>query len=498
MAAVIAALAAGQPADAGGGWAQGAVSPIAEGVVLAEYRHGAPISSMALHVPAGAPVRFAPVVAHDRIGGGLETVASMCSRVGAVACVNANFSLCPSCDQPFGGVVRDGVILRTPAPDQDTVSVIKGRFTSQPWAWSAALHATGDGVAGGGPIGIDAVNAGPLPEGIVLHSPAYGDRTPTPAGGYELAVRAPEPLRTGPQQRQRVEIVSAHTGGGTIIPPDGLVLSATGRNADRLRQFVERHGATPIDLVLDSPAGLEQAFAGHPILLRDGVAAPLDQRDGKVVNRHPRTVIGWDDHGAVWIVVVDGRQDHSRGLTLAEATDHMRDLGATHAVNLDGGGSSTMVARCAHSLDLCVRNRPSDGRERSVTIALAVFGTPVAPPAPPAPAEPATVLEDAAEAPVVTTTVPAAPPPSPPTTQPAAVEEPEVVREAVPAPRSEEPSGVVLAGSTPDQRVIAALPAAPASRSGRGVLALLAATLVLTEAVALRRLRPFGRRRHPA
>ena len=495
MAVVTAAFAAGHPADAGGGWAQAAVSPIAEGVVLAEYTHGAPVRSMALHVPAGAPVRFAPVVARDRIGSGLETVSSMCSRVGAVACVNANFSLCPTCDQPFGGVVRDGVILRTPVPDQDTVSVVAGRFTSEPWPWAASLQPVGD-VTGGPPLGVDAINTGPIPQGIVVYSRAFGDHTRTPAGAYEVVVRAPAPLRTGPGQRQRLEIIGAHTAGAAPIPADGIVLTGTGNGADRLRQFVEQHRATPIDLVLDSPAGLEQAFAGHPILLRDGVAASLDHRDGKVVNRHPRTVIGWDDHGAVWIVVTDGRQDHSRGLTLAEATDHLRDLGATHAVNLDGGGSSTMVARCAHSLDLCVRNRPSDGRERSVTVALAVFGTMVAPPPPPPPPVPAIVLEVADEAPAITTTTaPPAPPPPPPEPEAAPAPEPKTVREAVPAPRTEASGGVVLAGSAPDQRVLAALPTASEGRSPRGALAVLAASLVLAEAVALRRLRSGGRRR---
>lgn len=495
VALVVAAFAPGQPAEAGGGWAPGPPSTIADGVVLSEYSHDGPVRSMALHVPPGAPVRFAPVVSHDRIGGGLETVGSMCTRVGAVACVNANFSLCPTCDQPLGGVVRDGVILRTPVWGQDTVSVIGGRFSSEPWSWTASVQVAGD-VAAGRSIGVDAINTGPRPDGVVLHSRAFGDRTQTPAGGYELVFRAPEPLRTGPEQRQRLEMLGAHDTGGAPIPADGIVLSGTGTGADRLRQFAEQNWPAPIDLVIDSPAGLEQAFAGHPVLLRDGVPAPLDQRDGKVVNRHPRTVIGWDDHGAVWIVVVDGRQDHSRGLTLAEATAHLQGLGATHAVNLDGGGSSTMVARCPDSLALCVRNRPSQGRQRSVTVALAVFGT-LVPPPPPPPSAPM-VLDDAAEAPVVTTTVPPPPPPppSPPTTEAVAVEEPEPAPAADPPPPPQ-PTGLVLAGSTPDERVLASLPPAPVERSGRGMLAVLAAALVVAEAAALRRLRS-RRRRHPA
>ena len=45
-------------------------------------------------------------------------------------------------------------------------------------------------------------------------------------------------------------------------------------------------------------------------------------------------------------------------------------LGATHGINMDGGGSSTMVTSCAQGW--CVRNRPSDGRERNVPVGLAI------------------------------------------------------------------------------------------------------------------------------
>jgi hypothetical protein len=69
----------------------------------------------------------------------------------------------------------------------------------------------------------------------------------------------------------------------------------------------------------------------------------------------------------VMLIVVDGRwAHHSAGVTYYQAARLARRLGATDAVNLDGGGSSTFVTR-GH-----VRNRPSDGRERGVVNAIAV------------------------------------------------------------------------------------------------------------------------------
>ena len=74
---------------------------------------------------------------------------------------------------------------------------------------------------------------------------------------------------------------------------------------------------------------------------------------------HPRTAVGIDnDTGEVLLLVIDGRQSVSRGYTMLELANLMVDLGADEALNLDGGGSSTMVAR------------GGKGRNRVVNVAL--------------------------------------------------------------------------------------------------------------------------------
>jgi exopolysaccharide biosynthesis protein len=85
------------------------------------------------------------------------------------------------------------------------------------------------------------------------------------------------------------------------------------------------------------------------------------------VGRAPRTALGVTKDGHVLLVVVDGRQpDHSIGMTLTELAGFMKELGATQAMNLDGGGSSEMT------VGEKVVNIPSDGRERDVGTAIAV------------------------------------------------------------------------------------------------------------------------------
>ncbi|MFF1634157.1 phosphodiester glycosidase family protein [Leifsonia sp. NPDC058248] len=75
----------------------------------------------------------------------------------------------------------------------------------------------------------------------------------------------------------------------------------------------------------------------------------------------PRTAAGTDASGRkLYLAVVDGRGG-SVGLSVSELSDLMLTLGATDAVNLDGGGSSELATRTSRSAPVAVRNVPSDG-----------------------------------------------------------------------------------------------------------------------------------------
>jgi exopolysaccharide biosynthesis protein len=100
---------------------------------------------------------------------------------------------------------------------------------------------------------------------------------------------------------------------------------------------------------------------GAGLLVRDGVTmsnwlATENLQPGTFTDvRHPRTLIGVDRRGDVWLVVIDGRQpSHSVGMTFAELITLCRRLDLQQALNLDGGGSTTMVVKGA------IVNKPSD------------------------------------------------------------------------------------------------------------------------------------------
>ena len=112
-------------------------------------------------------------------------------------------------------------------------------------------------------------------------------------------------------------------------------------------------------------------IGGYPELLDGGRRVGdllVSENPAFAASRHPRTAVGVGPRGDVlWMVVVDGRQgEYSLGMTLPELAAVFEALGATEALNLDGGGSSVMVVR-GRPL-----NRPSEGGEREVVNALLV------------------------------------------------------------------------------------------------------------------------------
>jgi hypothetical protein len=122
---------------------------------------------------------------------------------------------------------------------------------------------------------------------------------------------------------------------------------------------------------------------GYPWMVRDAVGAgPVLVQEGRlsitsdeevffgssIPDIHPRTAVGYREDGTVVLLVVDGRQEVSRGASLEELATLMVDLGAREAINLDGGGSSTLV------VNGILINRPAGGTyQREIMSAIAVF-----------------------------------------------------------------------------------------------------------------------------
>jgi phosphodiester glycosidase len=145
----------------------------------------------------------------------------------------------------------------------------------------------------------------------------------------------------------------------------GLRLVGVGRGARLLERVAVGSHLTPGWFLEPRPL---MAVTGSQVLVRAGRV--VAHSDGL---RAPRSAIGIDgDTGHVLLVTLDGRSRRAVGMRMHGWAKLLTRLGIDRAVNLDGGGSSTMVARTAVGSGLAVVNRPSLGHQRRVPDAVVV------------------------------------------------------------------------------------------------------------------------------
>ncbi|HLS88687.1 MAG TPA: phosphodiester glycosidase family protein [Sphingobacteriaceae bacterium] len=171
--------------------------------------------------------------------------------------------------------------------------------------------------------------------------------------------------------------------GSAQILPGTMVLSGHGEAGNFLLTHARAGRSVRITIEADTPWDeVRFAVGGRPILVSGGRPQAPSPGDPLPNSRAPRTAAGIDRSGRLVLVTVDGRQGGRAGMTLPEFADFLAGLGLQSAINLDGGGSTTLYARLPGHMEGRVVNRPSDGAERAVAnsvqiISLAPEGTKV-------------------------------------------------------------------------------------------------------------------------
>ena len=162
------------------------------------------------------------------------------------------------------------------------------------------------------------------------------------------------------------------------MPLNGYAIVTRGANASHLEKAFKAGDKISLDIKTNPDWNrISMAVTGSAILLKDGKVPDKFSMDSP--GRHPRTVVGsTQDGNQLLLVTIDGRHNSSLGMTLTEAARLMLQLGAYNALNLDGGGSTTMVTRTPGANDLQVVNRPSEGIQRRIASAIGIFS--IAPP----------------------------------------------------------------------------------------------------------------------
>ncbi len=309
----------------------------------------------------------------------------------AVAAVNGDFfSLASKSGLPLGLHVTDGELVTFPDQDRSVfytasdgtmhIERLKANF------WLRGPPA-GPGQASAILLKFSAMNTPPQYAGMVLFTPRFGAQTQADMSTLQIALVGLTD-RIHPNAEVNARIASIANAASQTIPPDGAVIAARGVSAYVLRKLkvgdevtlslkVEPTDASETPML---PGGqILQAISGGPRIMRDGAVSVEAGRErfaeSFATMRHPRTGIGIRN-GTLVMVTVDGRQPgYSEGMTLYEFAKLFADLGCNDAMNLDGGGSTTMVVRDR------VVNSPSGGVQRAVVNALGLISVaPIGPP----------------------------------------------------------------------------------------------------------------------
>lgn len=148
----------------------------------------------------------------------------------------------------------------------------------------------------------------------------------------------------------------------TEIPDNGYILTVSEGSSMFLANNFEVGDEVKIEITATPDIeNTETAFGGGTMLIKDGEIAPITHN---VSGYNPRTAIGTDKTGKIiYIVTVDGRQNLSKGATLEQLADLMLEIGCYNALNLDGGGSTNLVAKTPFNSSLHSINSPTENRK---------------------------------------------------------------------------------------------------------------------------------------
>ncbi len=296
-----------------------------------------------------------------------EPLTTQADRAGAVAAVNGDFFDINNSTAPLGVGIQDGQVIQS--PDSEVT-----------WRQSSAIFDE-RGIGDIGEVLFQGTIKTPAQDLALdgVNKPtvkADGIEAFTPLWGTYCRCRATQDATAVTEVEVTNNTVTAvrDTAGEGPIPAGTLMLVGRDAGAAALKTLAPGDPVS-IDYRARTAEGqkIHAAINGRQLLVVDGVAQKASQSNN--VPAAPRTALGFSRDGKrMFVLSADGRQPaFAEGLGLDELANMMVDLGAHSAVNLDGGGSTTIAAREPGAATAQLENRPSDGAQRPVPNGLGLF-----------------------------------------------------------------------------------------------------------------------------
>jgi len=294
---------------------------------------------------------------------GTEKTSSIASRHNAAAAINAGFFRLDTsiwAGDAAGVLMIDRKLLSESKDDRVVIAITNSLNKTQVnFGHSVAGPMVKDDKYT--TIDVNGINRQRTKDEVIVYTPEFGRSTLTEPGGVEFIVR-----------KGRVTAISRN--GSSLIPTDGFVLSCDGEESDGLLEKWRAGSKMRLSIPRIFPGydvEPEDATNGVPQLIKNGkIDITWEQEKSSksfVETRHPRTAVAKLKDGKFLMITVDGRSESSGGIGLYDLAALLLEFGAVEAMNLDGGGSTTMF------LDGKVVNHPSDKEgERKVSDAILV------------------------------------------------------------------------------------------------------------------------------
>lgn len=325
------------------------IAPGVKHTSLLRFKQAGRISAHIVDITPGSNYMIRPVLSNDAITG-LETLQSMAERSKAIVAVNGSYFALNG--EILGLLKIDGQIVSTSNVERTALGVLPdGTILMDQIDYRGSIA-----LPDGRTVAITGVNHERGENDLILYNNYFDSMTGTNQYGSDYIINNGK--------------VTAIAHGNAAIPPGAVVLSAHGTMETVLAGLKVGDKIKVTQTLGDIWDKTSHAIGAGPRLVKNGsvlLTSKEEQFPSDITSgRAPRTAVGVTKEGHLLLLVVDGRQQSSMGMTLQELALLMQETGAVDAMNLDGGGSSEMV------INGTFVNTPSDGRERSVGDALMI------------------------------------------------------------------------------------------------------------------------------
>lgn len=310
-----------------------------------------------------SPYLSAEVLTHKDGLGKAATVLELAKQQNSVAAINTDFFARKDWSRASGTgvIIENGKIISTQTPTVDGAFL---GITNENEAVFDYLKTTVTVTnPEGAKIAIKDINKYDSLAEPILYTSDFAKMTDGSVGGI-LEVVVTDGVVTEMRREQE----------GIEIPENGYVIRALPDFSPEILQILKVGDEVTLNIETSLDIqNIKTASGGGTLLIKDGQKHKITHN---VAGNNPRTMAGVTKDGkTLYLVTVDGRKNNAAGMTLQGLQDLALELGLYHAINFDGGGSTTMTVKNPATNEIEVVNTPSDGGLRTVPTGFQIKST---------------------------------------------------------------------------------------------------------------------------